>query len=121
MSSKKLTPIHYKILIKIFELDGFVVKRKKGDHIIMTKPGAKRPLVIKTSPGLVPVTHIRTNMTTAGMSRLQKVETRKSQLAGTGERLMISNSYNRHNARSPVPARKKFTFCRRLKTNNLYF
>jgi uncharacterized membrane protein YraQ (UPF0718 family) len=27
---------------------------------------------------------------------------------------MISNSYNRHNARSPVPARKKFTFCRRL-------
>ena len=60
---------YYKILIKIFELDGFVVKRKKGDHIIMTKPGAKRPLVIKTSPGLVPVTHIRTNMTTAGMTR----------------------------------------------------
>lgn len=26
-------------------------------------------LVIKTSPKLVPVTHIRTNMTTAGMSR----------------------------------------------------
>jgi predicted RNA binding protein YcfA (HicA-like mRNA interferase family) len=55
--------------MKIFELDGFAVQRKKGDHIIMTKAGVKRPLVIKTSPKLVPVTHIRTNMTTAGMSR----------------------------------------------------
>ena len=46
-------------------------------------------------------------------SRLQKVEIRKLQLAGTGERLMISNSYNRHNARyrcSPVPARKNLLF-----------
>jgi len=69
MTKKKIFPIRYEILIKIFELDGFVVKRKKGDHIIMTKPGVKRPLVIKTSPRLVPVTHIRTNMTTAGMTR----------------------------------------------------
>ena len=44
------------------------------------------------------------------MSRLQKVETRNLQLAGTGERPMISNSYNRHNARSPVPARKNLLF-----------
>jgi hypothetical protein len=43
-------------------------------------------------------------------SRLQKVETRKLQLAGTGERLIISNSYNCHNARSPVPARKNLLF-----------
>jgi len=69
MSNGKIIPIHYEKLIKIFELDGFIVKRKKGDHIIMTKPGIKRPLVIKTSPRQVPVTHIRTNMTTAGMSR----------------------------------------------------
>lgn len=69
MSEKKITPIHYEKLIKIFELDGFVIKRKKGDHLIMTKESVKRPLVIKTSPRLVPVTHIRTNMTTAEMSR----------------------------------------------------
>jgi predicted RNA binding protein YcfA (HicA-like mRNA interferase family) len=69
MVEKKITPVHYKVLIKIFELDGFTTSRKKGDHVIMTKPGVKRPLVIKTSPGLVPVTHIRTNMTTAGMMR----------------------------------------------------
>jgi predicted RNA binding protein YcfA (HicA-like mRNA interferase family) len=65
----KITPVHYTVLIKVFELDGFTVKRHKGDHIIMTKPGVNRPVVIKTSPRLVPVTHIRTNMTTAGMSR----------------------------------------------------
>ena len=69
MPERKITPRHYEILVKLFELDGFIVKRKKGDHIIMIKTGIKRPLVIKTSPRLVPVTHIRTNMTTAGMMR----------------------------------------------------
>ena len=69
MFERKIVPIYYKTLVKIFELDGFIVKRKKGDHIIMTKTGIKRPLVIKSSPKQVPVTHIRTNMTTAGMTR----------------------------------------------------
>jgi predicted RNA binding protein YcfA (HicA-like mRNA interferase family) len=69
MHERKITPTHYGTLIKVFKLDGFTVQRQKGDHIIMTKPGIKRPLVIKTSPRLVPVTHIRTNMTTAGMTR----------------------------------------------------
>jgi len=69
MSDQRIVPIHYSLLIKVFELDGFSVRRSKGDHIIMTKPGVKRPLIIKTSPRLVPVTHIRTNMSTAGMSR----------------------------------------------------
>jgi len=35
----------------------------------MVKPGVKRPVVIKTGSKKVPVAHIRTNMTTAGMSR----------------------------------------------------
>ena len=69
MSARKIIPIHYQKLIQIFELDGFEVKRQKGDHILMTKPGVSRPLVIKSSPKKVPVTHIRTNMTTAGISR----------------------------------------------------
>jgi predicted RNA binding protein YcfA (HicA-like mRNA interferase family) len=55
--------------MRVFELDGFVVSRRKGDHIVMTKPGVSRPVVIKQSPHQVPVTHIRTNMNTAGMSR----------------------------------------------------
>ena len=65
----RITPVHYRTLVKIFELDGFTVQRTRSDHIVMTKPGVKRPVVIKTSPRKVPVTHIRTNMTTAGMGR----------------------------------------------------
>ena len=69
MTGRKIVPLHYRKLIRIFELDGFVVARTRGDHIAMTKPGVRRPLIIKSSLRKVPVTHIRTNMTTAGMSR----------------------------------------------------
>jgi predicted RNA binding protein YcfA (HicA-like mRNA interferase family) len=44
MSDQKIVPIRYSVLVKVFELDGFTVKRKKGDHVIMTKAGVKRPL-----------------------------------------------------------------------------
>lgn len=66
---RKLIPIDYRTLIQVFERDGFQVAHRKGDHISMTKPGVRRPLVIKTSPHKVPIAHIRTNLTTAGMSR----------------------------------------------------
>ncbi len=69
MSPGKIVPIHYAKLIKLFELEGFRVSRQKGDHIAMTKSGVKRPLIIKTSPKLVPISHIRTNLTTAGITR----------------------------------------------------
>lgn len=65
----KIIPISYKLLIKIFEAEGFVISRKRGDHIMMTKPGIKRPVVIKSSPRDVAVTHIKTNLYTAGISR----------------------------------------------------
>ena len=51
---RKLVPLDYRTLIQLFERDGFVVSRQKGDHISMTKPGVLRPLVIKTSPRKVP-------------------------------------------------------------------
>ncbi|NPV29959.1 MAG: type II toxin-antitoxin system HicA family toxin [Firmicutes bacterium] len=76
MASRKITPIPYQKLVKIFELDGFTIKRQKGDHLILTKPGAKRPVVIKKSPREVPVTHILTNLKTAGMSRERYLELR---------------------------------------------
>jgi len=69
MDSQKITPIHYRRLVRVFELDGFTVMRQKGDHLILTKPGVSRPVVIKTSPRNVPVTHIMTNLRTAGISR----------------------------------------------------
>ena len=70
----KITPVDYRTLIRIFELEGFAISRQKGDHIVMTKPGIPRPVVIKTSPRQVPVTHIRTNLTTAGISRERYLE-----------------------------------------------
>ncbi|MYC08128.1 MAG: type II toxin-antitoxin system HicA family toxin [Chloroflexi bacterium] len=68
-SARRLTPIPYLTLVRLFELEGFRIVRQRGDHIIMTKPGVNRPVVIKSSPRMVAVTHIRTNMRTAGMSR----------------------------------------------------
>lgn len=65
----KLTPVHYAKLIKVFELDGFQIARQRGNHIMMTKPGVRRPIVIKTSPREVAITHIKTNLNSAGMSR----------------------------------------------------
>ena len=72
----KITPIHYQKLIKVFELEGFQIARQRGDHIMMTKQGIRRPVVIKTSPRQVPVTHIRTNLNTAGISRERYFELR---------------------------------------------
>jgi predicted RNA binding protein YcfA (HicA-like mRNA interferase family) len=69
MTEQKITPIPYTTLVKVFELEGFVLKRQKGDHLILTKPGVKRPLVIKTSPRKVAVAHMMTNLNTAGISR----------------------------------------------------
>ena len=65
----RITPVGYTILVRIFEMDGWTTNRIRGDHIIMTKSGAKRPLVIKTSPRQVAVSHIRSNLTTAGIGR----------------------------------------------------
>jgi predicted RNA binding protein YcfA (HicA-like mRNA interferase family) len=69
VSSRKITPVSYQTLVKVFEAEGFTVSRHRGDHLILTKPGVSRPVVIKTSPRQVPVTHIVTNLRTAGISR----------------------------------------------------
>lgn len=66
--NQKISPIYYKKLIKIFELDGFAVVRQEGDHIVLTKSGIKRPLVIPTYSD-IPVFIIKNNMRSAGMSR----------------------------------------------------
>jgi len=58
MAPHRITPIPYQKLVKVFESDGWTVVRQKGDHLILTKPGMKRPVVIKTSSREVPVTHI---------------------------------------------------------------
>ena len=41
-----LRPVTYGKLAAIFEKDGFAFDHQRGDHLIYTKPGVKRPLVI---------------------------------------------------------------------------
>jgi len=63
-----LRPAPYATLVRIFERDGFTFHRQRGDHLIYTKPGVKRPLVIPAYQE-VPVFIIKNLLRTAGMSR----------------------------------------------------
>ena len=64
----RLSPVSYRVLVCIFELEGFARVREEGDHLIYTKPGIARPLVIPKYRE-VPVFIIKNNLRTAGMSR----------------------------------------------------
>ncbi len=64
----KLSPISYKQLARVFEAEGFVCVRTEGDHMVFTKPGIIRPVVIPKYNS-VPVFIIKNNLRTAGMSR----------------------------------------------------
>ncbi len=64
----KITPIDHKKLAKIFELEGFRYKRTIGDHLIFTKTGISRPIVIPKYRE-IPVFVIKNNLRSAGISR----------------------------------------------------
>jgi predicted RNA binding protein YcfA (HicA-like mRNA interferase family) len=63
-----LRPVHYKRLIAVFEKDGFHLSRQSGDHLIYTKPGVLRPLVIPAYRA-VPVFIIKNLLRSSGMTR----------------------------------------------------
>jgi len=63
-----IRPVSYKSLVRVFEREGFVFVRQQGDHLIYTKSGVKRPLVIPAYTA-VPVFIIKNLLRTAGMSR----------------------------------------------------
>lgn len=64
----KIAPTHYRRLVCIFEKEGFVYSRTKGDHLVYTKTGTIRPLVIPMYDQ-VPVFIIRNLMRTASVTR----------------------------------------------------
>jgi predicted RNA binding protein YcfA (HicA-like mRNA interferase family) len=66
--SEKLRPVSYKELQRVFEADGFGLVREQGDHMVFTKPGVVRPIVIPRYAS-VPVFIIKNNLRSAGMSR----------------------------------------------------
>ena len=54
-------------LIRFLNLYGYYRKRQRGSHIIVTRPGARRPLVIPNSKEL-PRSIILSNLRSAGIS-----------------------------------------------------
>ena len=64
----KLTPTNWRVQVKIFKLDGFTISRTKDPHIVMTKPGVLRPVIIPKYSE-VGKDIIKANMRTANMSR----------------------------------------------------
>jgi len=42
----RITPVHWKVLVCIFEKDGFIFERQKGSHMCFSKRGILRPVVI---------------------------------------------------------------------------
>ena len=63
-----LTPVHWRRLVCVFEREGFTIARQEGSHVVMTKPGSVRPIVLPQYRE-VPVFIIRNNLRTAGISR----------------------------------------------------
>jgi predicted RNA binding protein YcfA (HicA-like mRNA interferase family) len=64
----RITPVHWKVLEKVFLADGFRFMRQEGSHRSYVKAGILRPVVIPTYDE-VPIAIIRNNLKTAGISR----------------------------------------------------
>lgn len=73
-------PLDYQTLVRIFTKDGFTFSRQRGDHLIFTKPGTKRPLVIPTYDA-VPVFIIKNLLRTADMTRERYFELLQNEYA----------------------------------------
>jgi predicted RNA binding protein YcfA (HicA-like mRNA interferase family) len=64
----RITPVHWRVLERVFFAAGFRFARQEGSHRSYTKPGIPRPAVIPAYDE-VPVAIIRNNLRTAGISR----------------------------------------------------
>lgn len=64
----QIVPVPYQELVRVFESEGFALVRQRGDHLIYTKTGVRRPLVIPAYRA-VPVFIIKNLLRTAGVTR----------------------------------------------------
>lgn len=64
----RITTVSYKKLIHLLELEGFTLVRERGDHMIFSKTGILRPVVVPRYDAL-PVFIIKNVLRTAGISR----------------------------------------------------
>ena len=64
----RMSPVHWRTLERVFLAAGFRLARQQGSHRSYVKPGLARPVVIPTYRE-IPVSIIRNNLKTAGISR----------------------------------------------------
>lgn len=69
----KITSVHWRKLSRVFELDGWRLSRIKGDHLVYTKTGFERPIVIPKD-ARVEVFIILNDLRTAKISRERYLE-----------------------------------------------
>jgi predicted RNA binding protein YcfA (HicA-like mRNA interferase family) len=64
----RVSPVSYRILVCVFEREGFICVREEGDHMIFTRRGVLRLIVIPKYKS-VPVFIIKNNTRSASMTR----------------------------------------------------
>lgn len=64
----RIAPVHWRTLERVFVAAGFEFARQQGSHRSYVKKGVLRPVVIPTHDE-IPVSIIRNNLKTAGISR----------------------------------------------------
>lgn len=73
----KIGPVDYRKLVKVFEKKGFVYQRTTGDHLIYTKSGILRPIVIPKYKQIPPFIVLK-NLRTAEMTREEYLDLLKA-------------------------------------------
>jgi predicted RNA binding protein YcfA (HicA-like mRNA interferase family) len=69
----RIVPIHYRKLVRVLEMEGFTHVRERGDHMIFSKGGILRPIVVPRYDPL-PVFIIKNVLRTAQISRERYLE-----------------------------------------------
>ncbi len=64
----RISPVSYWKLVRVLEREGFTLARQRGDHMIFTKAGILRPVVVPRYDPL-PVFIIKNILRTAQISR----------------------------------------------------
>ena len=64
----RIAHIHYSKLARVLEMEGFTLARQRGDHMVFTKHGIERPVVVPRYDPL-PVFIIKNVLRTGRISR----------------------------------------------------
>jgi predicted RNA binding protein YcfA (HicA-like mRNA interferase family) len=64
----RVTPVHYRKIVRILEHEGSILARERGDQMVFTKSEIARPVVVLRYD-LLPVFIIKNVLRTAGISR----------------------------------------------------